>query len=117
MYLEEAFVSVDSAYIGDIYSTYPKEEVFSGKPITKDHFYELVYKELIKISPDIVFTIQNVGEFFFIKRNKVFALTWEGNRIVKFDTYPIDEYTKKNKDLIFDAFFRYTPRVPYIEVY
>ncbi|GHT79317.1 hypothetical protein AGMMS50262_22840 [Bacteroidia bacterium] len=106
MYYHQTLVSVDSAYVGDIRAWGSKVGVndYDPKPKVDDFVYEILYKNLLEIKPDVVFQVRN-GGYFFIRQNKLFALFPLYEPVV----YPIDEYTEKFKDDIF-FLFGYEPR-------
>ena len=112
MFYHLTLVSSNSLYIGEIRGWYPEvgKNQFSPKPENGNFIFERLYKQLTDINPDMVFTVQNVGEFFFIKENCLYVLERE-KRDGDFMIYTIDEYTKIYRDNIFDVFFRYEPRL------
>lgn len=116
MYFEQALVSINSIYIGKVESMYPKKEKYNRRPKTDYYIFEQIYNQLLEINPDITFYVQNVSYLLFIKENKLYALTWTRKEEGEFTVYPIDEYVEKFREDVFNVGFRYTPRVPYIEV-
>ena len=111
MFYHRTLVSIDSSYVGHIEVRNFKnvEYIFWPKPFVDNFIYERLYKQLVAINPDMVFTVQNVGWFFFIKDNSLFALAG-GGRDEDFLVYTIDEYTEDYRRYIF-FIFRYTPRL------
>lgn len=115
MFYHRAFVSVDSQFIGQIFDHNIRgmKKQFRPKPQIDSYVFERLFKQLVAINPDIVFTVQNIEGYFFIKENRIFVLAG-GDRGRDFVIYCIDEYTEKNREIIFDFWFRYTPRVRYV---
>jgi len=116
MFYYRTLVSLDSLFIGDIRGGYPghplcmfRYDIFLPKPRVDNFPFERLYNQLRDINPDMVFTVQNIGWYFFIKDNHLFAL--RPMRVGDFIIYSIDEYTEKFSNQIFDVFFRFTPRV------
>jgi len=119
MFYYQTLVGSDCSYIGKIISKYPiRKNEYEPKPTINNYVYELAYKKFIEIKPDIVFTVQNIGEYFFIKDNELFALTRKsGTFDDNFIVYHIDEYIKIFKEDIFAPIFRYVPRIELIRAF
>jgi len=118
VFYHRTLVSADSLYIGDIISLYTKsvKNEFTLKPNVNNFIFEQLYKKLAEINPDMVFTVQNIEGYFFIKEKNLYVLNRERAN-VNFQIYSIDEYTDKFKRMIFSTFFHYVPRMKYIICY
>jgi hypothetical protein len=116
MFYSHALVFIDSTYVGEIdaWSLNTGENIFYPKP-PNGNFYSHLHKQLVAIKPDIVFTVQNILGYYFIKENKLYVLDYQRNTN-DFIIYSIDSYTEIFKNKIF-FLFKYEPRLKRIICY
>ena len=110
MFLTLVIVHDGYSYLGDISEHGRWRYIYNPKP-NVFLFYEKLLHAIKEIQPEIVFEVQNVGRFFYIKDGELYALysLGRGKPLV---TCTIDEYTQQFKDDIFDPLsFKYLPRI------
>jgi len=117
MYYDKILVSVDSLYVGDIFDYYNKRIKNQFTPnLNVENTFRILHRQLISLKPDMVFTVQNISGFFYIKENRLFVL-WGVDPYGDFIVNTIDEFTEKEKEKNFDSIiFYYKPRMKWIKV-
>lgn len=112
MCYNQTFVSKDSAFFGKIVTCFlghTQKSEFNIKPPVQNYFSERIYDKLKEIDPEVVFTVQNINGYFYVKNRVLFVLYYNRgeDRIIDFT---IEDYTHKYKEDIF-FLFKFTPRV------
>jgi hypothetical protein len=93
--------------IGQIWSHSKNINKYQSK---SNNSFDSLFIKLKAIKPEIIFTVQNINGYFYIKNNEIYVLC-------DCITYTIDSYTEKFREELFTVFFHYQPREKYIVCY
>lgn len=110
MFYHKTLVAKNNSFIGVIWSYTSNKNRFNPKPNINNFIFENLFFKLNEIKPDIIFTVQNIDGYFYIKDNELFVMDFSRNE-KKFTEYSVIEFTCLYKDDIFTPFFFFTPRV------
>ncbi|MDO9152781.1 MAG: hypothetical protein Q7U47_03580 [Paludibacter sp.] len=110
LFFHKALVARNNNFVGVIWSYTSNKNRFNPKPDIRNFIFENLFIKLNEIKPDIIFTVQNIDGYFYIKDNELFVLDFSRNENF-FTKYTLIEFTRIYKDDIFSPFFYFTPRV------